>query len=88
VVGAKIALDVEGAKQYRFAQGGGSYASSSDRRHIFGLGKATKVGRLTMTWPSGERQSWDGLAIDRYWRLVQDQKEPQAPPKPPGESAG
>jgi hypothetical protein len=82
VVGAKIALDVEGGTRYRFAQGGGSYNSSSDRRHVFGLGKAAKVGRLTVTWPSGERQSWDGLAIDRYWRLVQGQKEAQPPPNP------
>jgi hypothetical protein len=83
VVGAKITLEVDGAAQYRFAQGGGSFASSGDRRHVFGLGKATKVGRLTVTWPSGDKQSWDGLAIDRYWRLVQGTKEAQAPPKAP-----
>jgi hypothetical protein len=82
VVGAKIALEVDGATQYRFAQSGGSYESSSDRRHVFGLGKATKYGRLTVTWPSGEKQGWDGLAIDRYWRLIQGQKEAQAPLKP------
>jgi hypothetical protein len=82
VVGAKITLETEEGTQSRFAIGGGSYASSSDRRHVFGIGKATKVGKLTVTWPNGQKQSWDGLAIDRYWRLAQDEKEAQAPPKP------
>jgi hypothetical protein len=81
VVGVRIALDVDGVIQYRFAQGGGSYASSGDRRHVFGLGKAVKVGRLTVTWPNGDKQRWDGLAIDRYWRLIQGQKDAVTPPR-------
>jgi enediyne biosynthesis protein E4 len=71
VVGARLILECEGRKQTRFAKGGGSYASSGDRRHVFGLGQATKVGRLTVIWPNGERQHREGLAIDRYHRLVQ-----------------
>jgi hypothetical protein len=73
VVGARLILEYAGQTQTRFAKGGGSYASSSDRRHVFGLGKATKIDRLTVIWPSGERQEWQGkgLTIDRYHRLVQ-----------------
>jgi hypothetical protein len=82
VVGSKIALQVGGVTQYRFTVGGGSYQSTSDRRHVFGLGKANEVGRVTVTWPDGKEQSWDGLGIDRYWRLVQGQKEAQKPPQP------
>ena len=44
VVGARVVLEAGGRKQTRFAKGGGSYASSSDRRLVFGLGKtATQV---------------------------------------------
>jgi hypothetical protein len=73
VVGARVVLEAAGGRQTRYAVGGGSYLSSSDRRHLFGLGPATQVGRLTVYWPSGEprTQHWDGLAVDRYWRLVQ-----------------
>lgn len=71
VVGAKLMLDYNGQTQTRFAKGGGSYASSSDRRHVFGLGKATKIDRLTVIWPDGERREWKDLAIDRYHRLLQ-----------------
>jgi hypothetical protein len=74
VVGAKLILEYEGKTQTRFAKGGGSYASSSDRRHLFGLGKATKIDRLTVIWPNGERQQWKGLTIDRYHRLVQEKE--------------
>jgi hypothetical protein len=69
VVGAKLTLEVGGRRLTRFAQGGGSYLSSSDRRHLFGLGDAEQVGRLTVAWPWGKEEHWDGLAIDRYWRL-------------------
>jgi hypothetical protein len=71
VVGTRLVLELGGRKQTHFAKGGGSYASSSDRRHVFGLGEATKIDRLTVIWPDGERQSWDNLPVDRYHRLPQ-----------------
>jgi enediyne biosynthesis protein E4 len=76
VVGARLILECGGQKQTHFAKGGGSYASSGDRRHVFGLGQATKIDRLTVVWPNGERQQWreKELAIDRYHRLVQGEK--------------
>jgi hypothetical protein len=69
IVGARITLEVAGRKLTRHAKGGGSYLSSSDRRLLFGLGPCQKVGRLTVTWPWGETQHFDGLTADRYWRL-------------------
>jgi hypothetical protein len=75
VVGARIALEMEDGTQSRFQTGGGSYASSGDRRHVFGLGKTAKARKLTVTWPNGEKQSYDGLATDRYWRITEGQKE-------------
>jgi hypothetical protein len=75
VVGARLVLEAGGQRQTRFAQGGGSYLSSGDRRHLFGLGTAAKIDRLTVVWPSGRTQQWDGsqLAADRYHRLVEGQ---------------
>jgi hypothetical protein len=72
-VGAMLTLEVSGRKLVRAVKGGGSYLSASDRRIIFGLGKAERVGRLTVTWPSGQTrtQSWDNLKIDQYHRLTQ-----------------
>jgi hypothetical protein len=59
----------------RFARGGGSYASSSDRRLVFGLGKADRIERVTVAWPDGKEQDYAALAADRYHVLVQGEKE-------------
>jgi hypothetical protein len=76
VVGARVFLDGE-RRQTRFAKGGGSYASSGDRRLVFGLGAATRTRRVTVIWPNGEEQHWDGLAIDRYHPLQQGKRQPE-----------
>jgi hypothetical protein len=72
-VGARVALDIGGEKLVRTVKGGGSYLSSSDRRLVFGMGKADRVARLSVVWPSGvpSTQHWDRLPIDCYHRLVQ-----------------
>ncbi len=71
VVGAKIVLEADGRRQTRFLQGGGSYASSSDRRHVIGLGTAESIGKLTVTWPNGKEQSFADLKLDCYYRLTE-----------------
>lgn len=78
VVGAKIILEAGGRKQMRFAQGGGSYASSSDRRQIFGLDMTDRIHKLTVIWSNGKEQSFSSLKPDRYYRLSEgsDKAEP------------
>jgi hypothetical protein len=75
VVGARVIVEAGGRKQTRFAKGGGSYASSGDRRLVFGLGKADRIDKLSVIWPDGKQQEWTGLALDRYYVLVQGEKE-------------
>jgi enediyne biosynthesis protein E4 len=83
VAGARAVLEVNGRKLTRFAKGGGSYLSASDRRLLFGLGSADKVGRLTVTWPWGDEQSWEPLAVDRYWRLTEGEPAARPTSQPP-----
>jgi hypothetical protein len=80
LVGARLTLEVADRRLTHFARGGGSYLSSGDRRHLFGLGPDAKVGRLTVAWPWGQTDSWDGLAADRYWRVTAGQKSAQGLP--------
>jgi hypothetical protein len=68
-VGARLTLEVGGRQLVRAVKGGGSYLSSGDRRIVFGLGPEKTFGRLTVRWPSGKTQTWDHLAVDRYWKL-------------------
>jgi hypothetical protein len=74
-VGAKLTLEIDGRKLLRTVRGGGSYLSANDRRVVFGLGTSSGTGRLSVRWPSGRVQTWEGLAGDRYWRLVEGQPE-------------
>ena len=71
VVGARITLEANGRTQTRFAKGGGSYASSPDRRQVFGLGTTEKVAKLTVIWPDGTRSEWPDVPTDRYHVVVQ-----------------
>jgi len=77
-VGARVILEAGGKKQARFARSGGSYASANDPRHVFGLGKGDKIDKVTVIWPDLKEQTWEGLAIDRYWHLVEGAKEAQS----------
>jgi hypothetical protein len=74
VVGAKVVLEAGGHRQTRFAKAGASYASSGDRRHVFGLGAETHVSRVTVIWPNGQEQHWESLPVDRYHRLLQAER--------------
>jgi hypothetical protein len=67
--GAKVTVETGGRKQTRFAVGGGSYLSACDRRLLFGLGSYDGPVRVTVVWPGGREQAWDGLTSERYWRL-------------------
>lgn len=75
VVGARVVQEGGGRSQTRFAKGGGSYASSSDTRLVFGLGTSDRIEKVTVVWPDGKRQEWTALAADRYHVLRQGKKE-------------
>ena len=80
-VGARLTLVQGEAKQVRFVVGGGSYLSSSDRRVVFSLAPQENY-RLTVRWPSGLEQSWDGDALGRNHYIVLDEGSDRPRPYP------
>ncbi len=44
-----------------------------DRRVHFGLGKAEKVDRLEITWPSAKRQIFENVGVDRFLTIEEGQ---------------
>jgi len=68
-LGARIRLVSGGVSQIREVAGGGSYLSQSDLRANFGLGNATRVDSLEVTWPSGLKQVFRDLAADKFYLL-------------------
>ena len=54
-----------------FVNGGNGFASQSTRRVHFGLGKAEKIDKLEVAWPSGEKQTFTNVNPDRIYHLVE-----------------
>jgi hypothetical protein len=52
---------------------GGSYLSAHDPREVLGLGTATKLDYLEITWPmpSGRKERFDDVPIDRYVTIIE-----------------
>jgi serine/threonine protein kinase len=50
------------------------------RTDVFGLGEEGQPGRLTVTWPGGAKQHFDGLSAGRYYRITQGQAKAEPLP--------
>ena len=70
VTGARLEVVSGGKSRYRFAKGGGSYASSPDRRLVVGLGPNDAIEGVKVRWPDGKEEVFGGVAVDRYQKLV------------------
>ncbi len=64
-IGAQVEVLAGGQRQQRERTAGSGYLSQDDPRVHFGLGTATKIDRLTVTWPSGVKQAMQNLPVDR-----------------------
>jgi enediyne biosynthesis protein E4 len=73
-IGAKIRWSAGGIIRSRLKNNGGSYLSSHDPREVLGLGKASQMDWVEITWPkpSTKVQRVDLPAIDRY-RTVREE---------------
>jgi len=68
-IGAKVFLTAGEVRQRVDVFSGGSYGSNSDPRVHFGLGKAAKVDKLEIAWPSGTQQEITLPAVDRIFTV-------------------
>ncbi len=65
--GSRWTLDAGGSARVRQQVAGGSYASQSDPRVRFGLGRPTGAARLEIALPGGGRTLLTGLRPGRYY---------------------
>ncbi len=69
-VGAKVVVEAGGRKMLRMVQAGGSFQSSHELAARFGLGAASRIERVTVTWPDGVVEEARELAIGQRYRWV------------------
>ena len=70
-VGAQLRVTAGGRTSLRFVDGGNGFAGQSTMRVHFGLAAATIIDSLEVRWPSGLRQVFDHVPVDRIARLVE-----------------
>ncbi len=70
-VGATVYVTSGGIKQRGDVYSGGSFASSSDLRPHFGLGRAAAVDAIEVHWPSGAVEQFPAPGVDRIVPLVE-----------------
>jgi hypothetical protein len=71
-VGASVLLTANGFTQRMDVLAGGSFASSSDQRPHFGLGKATRIDNLQVRWPSGKTETiTPPTQLDRFYVITE-----------------
>ena len=71
--GARIVWKAGGKTYHRLKNNGGSYLSSHDPREVLGIGDATKIDELEITWPAPSKQvsRFSNLEVNRYIRIVE-----------------
>jgi len=70
-VGAQVRVKADGATQLQFVNGGNSFAGQSSNRLHFGLGKTAKIDQVEVRWPTGEREIFSGLEVDKLNRITE-----------------
>jgi hypothetical protein len=64
-IGAKVELLTGTHIQTAEVRSGGSYLSQSDLRLHFGIGAASSIDKIRITWPDGAKQEMQNQAPDR-----------------------
>ena len=77
--GARVRLWAGGRRQYRTQFGGVNDMAQSSMSLIFGLGYATFADSLSIEWPSGETDTYRGLAVDQTYVIVEETGAALAP---------
>jgi hypothetical protein len=72
--GAVVVLEAGGKKYRRVFLIGSGFQSSEDPRLHFGLGAATKVDSVSVTWPNGETTTHPGVPVDAASKIVYPDK--------------
>ena len=72
-IGAAVTLSAGGKRQYLYQSPYRGYTSTVDDRLHAGLGAATRVDTLDITWPDGRSQVLTNLRVDTTWSLKQSE---------------
>jgi enediyne biosynthesis protein E4 len=70
-IGAVVRAFVGGQQQTRVVRSGSSYLSQSELPVTFGVGKAEKVDRVVIDWPSGRSEEYRNLSSGKTFQVTE-----------------
>lgn len=83
-VGARVELVAGGRSQVKTLMPFRGYMSTDQPILHFGLGEVDRIEQLAIRWPSGQRQAFRDLAVNRRYRIREGGTvSPAPPPDPP-----
>jgi len=68
-IGARVLVVCDGLRQIAEVQSGSSYASSNDKRLLFGIGKKKRINLIEIKWPSGITQTLENVKLNRLLKV-------------------
>jgi hypothetical protein len=68
-IGSRVQLTAGGKTQMTQRKGGSGYLSQNDPRLHFGLGKADKIERIEILWPSGKTQVLENIEVNQILKI-------------------
>jgi enediyne biosynthesis protein E4 len=74
-IGAQVRITAGGKTYLSFVNGGNGFAGQSMLRVHFGLGKETAIEKAEIRWPSGLKETYTGLGVDKLHKIVEGSKK-------------
>ena len=83
-IGALVTVETDRGRYAKLLQAGSGFLSQHSKELLFGLGASRTIHRVSITWPSGLRQTLDGIPVGHRVYVVEgrapDRVEPFARP--------
>ena len=76
-IGARVTVSVEDHRMIDEVRSGGSYLSQNDLRLHFGLGNATRTGKVEVHWPDGSSDTYTDLPANHLVILREGNPKPE-----------
>ncbi len=70
-IGARVTVEANGQVQMDEVCAGMGYASQNSFTLHFGLGEAMVIDRLSIRWPNGAVEIYEGLAVDQHYFVTE-----------------
>lgn len=72
-IGSKVIVNAGGITRVAEVKSGSSYASGSDLRLLFGIGRAEKIESILVNWQNGTEQKIDNVGINQVLKITESE---------------